>query len=623
MLSYLGKYKITIMLLVVCIAMILCAAVSPDFYLLLLVLVGLTISSLLLYFKSLYDFLFLNISFALGIAVYLSSLGQVYLFPEKIIKPVPGMFKGEIEKVLRQNDRVASLICRGDAKCKYLPHFSNTTLLMTIFKSDSTYLKAGSDIICEITLRPPRKAVLPTDFDEANYAKSLGADFLAFSHSRDLAISDQASFLESIRENLYNSIFEALSSNMHRENAAIAYALITGDKSKIPKQIKREFAVAGTAHILAVSGLHVGLIAAAIYVLLGLIRNSNIKFSVFTTLLFTYIWLTGFRVTALRAGIMATLYLYFKIRQRQVKAINIVSAVALINILMQPMIVYSIGFQMSFLAIGGIVFFYGKINSGLKAIFKIEHDDSRFVLNSLSLSLATSITLSPLIAYYFGMFSGISFFANILIVPAAMLALSLSAAGLILSFSGLGTLLIYGADLTLYLMVMINNLSIESFKFLLVESEPVYYAVAFTLLLIAILYIEKYVLKILYSMIILTAALLLFLIKEQSEKGLEILPREQLTAVEIKDKNKILYIISERRPNQFPRRDYALEQYILEQNDDIYIAVTGNSGINLCDNLKDTILFKSVELDHSSQILVEKYLDLPKRLSQIIDLKHE
>ncbi len=623
MLTDLSKYKVTIMLLLVGSALICCLMLSPDTNIMFSIISLLAFSTFYLFYKKRYSAVLILVPLSLGITLYLFNTGIGFSYPYKIIEPVPGMFKGEIDKIIRQNGKVCTALCTGTAKCKYLPRLNNTTLLLTIFKSDSLNLQAGSDILCKIKLRPPRTAIIPTDFDEVVYAKSLSADFLAIAFERNLSVTDAPSTIETLRENLYTKIYKILSVNMHEENAGIAYALITGDKSQIPKQIKREFSIAGTAHILAVSGLHVGLIAAAIYIFLGFISNHNTKFISFTVLLFSYIWLTGFRVTALRAGIMAALYLYFKLRQRQVKAVNIVSAVALINIIINPSVIYSVGFQMSFLAILGIIFFYGKINRGLQNIFRIERGEYKFLLSSLSLSLATSLTLSPMIAYYFGIFSGIGFFANIFIVPGAMLALSLSAVGLLLSFSFVGELLLHGADLCIYIIVFINKINIDTFRFLLFEENALYWSIAFTMLLTTFIYLEKMRAKILFSILILAGTAISFSILESNKISIRIFPREQLTAVEIKEKEKTLFILSERKPDQYARRDISLENYMLSSKGELYIGVTGNCGINLCDKLKDSVEFKYVELDHKAQLLLEKSLDLPIRLSQIIDLNHE
>ncbi len=618
-----SKYKVSIMFAVFGLALALCIFIEPEVYTTIIILILLSIFSIAAFLTKHFKLSVFTIALALGFSVYLLNLGQTFTYPQKIIEPVPGMFKGEIESVIRQNDKVAVLICKGTAKCKYLPSLKNSSVLLTVFKYKNIDFKSGAEIISEIKLRPPRKALLNTDFDELSYAKSLGTDFLAFTSSYSLALTDDATSFESLREDIYKGIYAVLFKHMHAENSAIAYALITGDKSKIPRQIKRDFAVAGTAHILAVSGLHIGLIAAAIYIFLGFIKSHKIKFISFSTLLFTYICLTGFRVTALRAGIMAVLYLYFKLRQRQVKAINIISAVALINILIQPTVIYSIGFQMSFLAISGIVLFYSKIRDGLLSIFKLKHDESGIIISSLSLSLATSLTLSPLIAYYFGMFSGIGFFANIIIVPAAMLALSLSALGLIFNIPIIGSLLLNGADLTLYLMVFINKISIDTFSFFSTESNSIYPAIAFSLILATLIAFKRIRIKVFISSIIIISTYLIFVYLNNNDSGINIYPREQMTVVEIKNDTKTFFLLSERKPNQYARRDIALEKYILEQKSDVYIGVTGNNGINTCDQIKIEKDFTYIELDHKSQKLIEKYLDLPIRLSQIIDLNNE
>ena len=191
-------------------------------------------------------------------------------------------------------------------------------------------------------------------------------------------------------------------------------AFILGDRSGLTKEIYSVFKYTGTVHILAISGLHIGII---IFVLLVFLKALRIKFTarfIFTiTFLLLYSFMTGLRPSVLRAVIMGTTFLLSFIVKREYHIYNSLSLAAMIILAIWPWQIFDIGFQLSFISVLSIIFISPKMISILPKV------KNRFI-NVLEISLVVSTSawlgVTPLVAYYFGIISLISFMANVFIV---------------------------------------------------------------------------------------------------------------------------------------------------------------------------------------------------------------
>lgn len=219
-----------------------------------------------------------------------------------------------------------------------------------------------------------------------------------------------------------------------RQESAIASALLLGDRSALEAEVKQAYATAGVMHILAVSGLHVGFI----YLLLQLLfrpwrRTSLGKWAGFLStllLLWAYAFITGLSPSVLRAVCMFSLLSFALILKRKSGIYNTLAVAAFGLLLYDPYFLFSVGFQLSFLALLGIVYLQARIAvfySGKKKIYR------RF-WDLLAVSVAAQLATFPLGLFYFGQFPTYFFVSNLLVVPAASLVVML---GLLLLLSSL------------------------------------------------------------------------------------------------------------------------------------------------------------------------------------------
>ena len=207
---------------------------------------------------------------------------------------------------------------------------------------------------------------------------------------------------------------------------AIASALILGDKSEIGEELRNAYAETGALHVLAVSGLHVGFVALGLGWLLGLFRSYRKAWKILKTILillgvWTFALITGASPSVLRAASMFSLLIIGQSLQRYSSIYNTLAASAFCLLLLNPNLLFEAGFQLSYLAVTGIVFFYPRIYRS----WIIDHPIGDFLWKMVAVSLAAQLTTFPLSLYYFHQFPIYFWLSGIIVVPAAMIILPL------------------------------------------------------------------------------------------------------------------------------------------------------------------------------------------------------
>ncbi len=192
------------------------------------------------------------------------------------------------------------------------------------------------------------------------------------------------------------------------ENAfQIGLPLIFGEKGSIPSETKEIFGKTGLSHLLAISGLHVGILVISILFMLFFLKEKIKQFIVLAVLPF-YAVFTGLQVPVLRASVMAGLYFFSKLKFLKINSLNILFFVGFIILLFSPKQIFNVGFQLSFTATFGIILGLDLINLKIEKLPKIVN----FFLQMLIVSFIATIFTLPLILYYFGGFSFISIVAT-------------------------------------------------------------------------------------------------------------------------------------------------------------------------------------------------------------------
>lgn len=213
------------------------------------------------------------------------------------------------------------------------------------------------------------------------------------------------------------------------QDFAVIAAMAMGDKSALNQETKEAYSISGTSHILAVSGLHIGIIFQLIILLLGGKRRSKLTIILSTTIVWAYVIFIGFPASAVRAATMLSIYSMVLLSLRPDPTLNTLALAYIIMVLVNPFNIFDIGFQMSFLAVGSILLFYPLFFCLLSSHSNI----IRAIWGLFCVSLAAQIGTLPLIVFYFGRISCYSLITSFIAIPAATLILYLCALLLLLS----------------------------------------------------------------------------------------------------------------------------------------------------------------------------------------------
>lgn len=205
------------------------------------------------------------------------------------------------------------------------------------------------------------------------------------------------------------------------EEQGIALALLLGIKDRLDSDIKSAYAAVGAMHVLAVSGLHVGMIYLVIAFLFkpfksALVRKVVLPF-ISITILWIYALLTGFSPSILRAVTMFSLIILGQSMQRKPSIYNSMAVSAFILLLINPNQLLAVGFQLSYLAVIGIVYIYQLLYPLAKPNSKILHYGWQLTCVSIAAQLATA----PISLYYFHQFPSYFLVSNLFVIPGAFL----------------------------------------------------------------------------------------------------------------------------------------------------------------------------------------------------------
>jgi len=209
--------------------------------------------------------------------------------------------------------------------------------------------------------------------------------------------------------------------------ANILKAIILGERQDIPRDLKNIFIQTGTAHILAISGLHIGIITFILLVFLKVFRIPKKPRYIFTILILViYTFITGARASVIRSALMITVILVGILFEREIDIYNSLSFAAIAILAYNPNQLFDIGFQLSFISVISIFYFGYRIQQYL---FKLIHNNSKIIgliIRSFSISLGVWIGVLAIIAFYFDIIVPITILANLFVIPLISIIIALS-----------------------------------------------------------------------------------------------------------------------------------------------------------------------------------------------------
>jgi len=211
--------------------------------------------------------------------------------------------------------------------------------------------------------------------------------------------------------------------------SALLKAVLLGERSRVSQWLKDRFARTGTAHVLAISGLHVGVVTACLFLCLKILPlDRRVQLVLTITALAGYVVLTGARASVVRAGIMCSVFLFSFMLERENNSLNTLALAAIILLLMDPNNIFAIGFQLSFVCVLSILLSYPIFRDSLLKVITKPEWVRKYVVPSLSVSLSAWLGAAGLVAYYFHIIAPIGIIANLLIIPLITLVVALGLA---------------------------------------------------------------------------------------------------------------------------------------------------------------------------------------------------
>ena len=207
---------------------------------------------------------------------------------------------------------------------------------------------------------------------------------------------------------------------------AVLGAITLGDRSSMPGNVRRQFSVAGVAHILSVSGFHVAIVCGFLLRILSFLSGSSagrwIQYLLSLLLLWTFTLVSGLAAASVRAAIMFTLYLTGRQLNRPSDKYNTLAASAFCMLVYDPYCLFDIGFQLSYTAVGFILY----LQPRLSRFIPLRNPLLKTPWEWLTLTLAAQTGVTFLCLYYFGQFSTVFLFTNLPLTLIATLLIPLS-----------------------------------------------------------------------------------------------------------------------------------------------------------------------------------------------------
>ena len=272
----------------------------------------------------------------------------------------------------------------------------------------------------------------PNQFDYASFLSRQGIYCRIFVTAVDQHVtSGSVSFWISQRMRIRTHLSRLFSAG----NTGLARAIILGDRSGLDPELRTAFSRAGLAHLMAVSGMHVGFVLLPVWFILPWFRKSGLlRFAGLAlggSLLFAYAGLTGFSVSVSRASLMAFFLMIARLFHKPGTSMNILGAAAFLLLLIDPLMLFDVGFQLSFLAVIIIL----TLLPGTRYVLPPRHRYRKTgaLFQFVMVSVLVQGGLYPLLVYYFQEFSVAGPLSNTLAVPFVQFMFLWSFASLALS----------------------------------------------------------------------------------------------------------------------------------------------------------------------------------------------
>lgn len=326
------------------------------------------------------------------------------------------------------------------------PNTKTTRYVATVFMNQQgKYIHAGKCFIylnnlsleqlhsgdLLVTIEKPRRVMStsnPGAFNFSSYANQMQVtqtlylqDGQTYIRIRD-AGKYNTSIIEKIREKILQIIRTTIKDSSH---IGLAEAMLIGYREDLDKELLNTYVDTGVVHVIAISGMHLGLIFMLIDLgiksIFGKNRAAFAGILITIPLLWTFAILTGSSASVNRSALMFTVLILGRVISKRNNSLNALCASAFILLVYKPDLITDLGFQLSYAAVGSILLFERDINQ----LIYLKNKAAVYVWNMISITLAAQILTTPLVILHFHRFPTLFLFSNLIAVPLSSLILIL------------------------------------------------------------------------------------------------------------------------------------------------------------------------------------------------------
>jgi len=342
-------------------------------------------------------------------------------------------YKGEIKSVSYTNsgklkfDIKVDKIKKGN---KFIPVDFKVLSYVNVSKLDA---KVGDLIYFKARIKQFEFYNNPWDFDYGKYNLRkgiIGYIFIDKHNSKVISLYKNNFSSYEIRKKLNHQ----LENYLNGQELEVCKAFLWGDRDGVSDYVMGAFSNTGTIHILAVSGLHVGILFSIILFLLRIFSawiDKRTATIITIIVVWMYAYLTGFSPSILRSVIVFSLIFYSDLLEKRRNELMLMSLSALILLIIDTNYLFDLGFQLTYAALTGIYLFFPYF----EGIYNVKNRFLNYFYLPLMLGFSAQLTCLPIILYNFHQFPNYFTFANLFLVPFSFLIILLGIAFYVLSFS--------------------------------------------------------------------------------------------------------------------------------------------------------------------------------------------
>ena len=323
--------------------------------------------------------------------------------------------QGRLVPTAKSNKVEAKVLGVGTMEDDSLQWHSCSGRLM-VFIKDPEGLSCGDTLMVYARLQTPFQS---NDFNYRRYLYRKDILAVSFLSADDvIAVRPTQSGLRPFFERYRSRLVAVIErSGMTAEHCATTEALLLGYRDNLDNTTWSLYRNTGIAHLLSVSGLHVGIVAAFVAFLLKFLGNSprmrRLRGCLQLAAVWLFVALTGMGAAAMRAGLMLSFMTVGSLWVQRPRTLNAIAASALVLLMIRPGMLFDVGFHLSYAAVLGIVLLYRPLSDMLK----IKNRPLRWAWNSAVLSTSAQFATLPLTLYYFHQFPTYYLIANLVVVP--------------------------------------------------------------------------------------------------------------------------------------------------------------------------------------------------------------